>query len=691
MRQIRDLLAETEKQLFVGRKRELGVMRQELANDNAKWRLLHLHGPGGIGKTTLMRHFVREAEIAEFFFLNGEDRFQTPDDFLVQLQILLSDKGHEIPGEGGKANRAAALAEFLNEMAVTRRGVVLFLDSFDKCGAIEKWLREVWLPMLSLHVRVCTAGRYPLEGDWLRAPGWTGLVRNVNIGPLDRTAIHEYIYSRGITDYQTRDAIERFSNGIPLALSLACDSVVEQGPGVLREGSSQRKIIQSLGDILLLDINQSSLQKQLLDIASVFWRFDQDMLREVLGRDIPNEAFEEFCRLPFIGLCAEGGWSVIDAVRQWVKTDLLNRAPETYAFYKRKALIVLQGRLALAPVNQKAQWIVEILYLNENEFLHSYGFRGQGTGFRLRPVREADLPVLEKMWQDWFPTTPPYLPDVTHQEKYIRSVWEVEPSSIFAFWSGDKLAAFYSLTALNEVTRPLFENNPAFGPYVKQTPVQEKEYLMWIGATVPEFEPEALGIVFRHLFSQIAFDKLITSVTPLAYLVEIFLSIGFQRIPWADYTAPNGILYQAVRLDLRDKDLSDSVAGSVQETASNEAISHKEISVLLKKVMMNFYTLELNAQLLHSFLKTGRLKGVLLGGESLASAIRRLILESLDSMAESSEEDKVFERILRLAYIQKIGPHETVAVRLKLPISTYYRYLKKSFDRLAIHLLRRNF
>lgn len=52
-------------------------------------------------------------------------------------------------------------------------------------------------------------------------------------------------------------------------------------------------------------------------------------------------------------------------------------------------------------------------------------------------------------------------------------------------------------------------------------------------------------------------------------------------------------------------------------------------------------------------------------------------------MEQGTSQDRLYARLLRLAYIQNIGSHEIVAERLKLSQATYYLHLKKAVARLS--------
>src|SRR5215212_5753349 len=106
-----DVLESAREQCFVGRRAELAAFADALAGRSAR-RVLIVHGPGGIGKTTLVQEMRRRARSAG-------------------RTVLLLD-GREIdPSPGGF--RAAA---------VPRPPSVLLVDAYEQIGAIDAWLRR---------------------------------------------------------------------------------------------------------------------------------------------------------------------------------------------------------------------------------------------------------------------------------------------------------------------------------------------------------------------------------------------------------------------------------------------------------------------------------------------------------------------------------------------------------------------
>lgn len=62
---IRDRLEVARRRRFVGRKIELDLFQSALAIDSLPFHVLYIFGPGGIGKTTLLREFAFVAKQAK--------------------------------------------------------------------------------------------------------------------------------------------------------------------------------------------------------------------------------------------------------------------------------------------------------------------------------------------------------------------------------------------------------------------------------------------------------------------------------------------------------------------------------------------------------------------------------------------------------------------------------------------------
>lgn len=675
--QLSALLSESFERNFVGREAEMTQIMAHLRHPS--WQLLHLYGQGGIGKTTLLKIAARQYGQGNTLYLEGGA--PSPDVFLALVAECVKEFGVEF------GPTTADVVSAMNRLAEEAGGLLLVLDEFDAYRPMAKWLREQWFPLLSTDVRVVTLGRHKLGSDWMRAPGWNGLLLNLPLGPLDHKAMERYLDLRGIDDVWTRGAINRFSRGVPLALMLAANTVLEHGPHAIQSSMGKLEVIQALNEIVLADNKHLAPYRWLIYAAALFYCFDEDLLRETMGEELPSQAYREFCNQPYITRAESGGWCVSDPIRQWVIADFKSRSTAKYAEFRQAGALSLQRRLQTASIEGKPGLIVQMIHLNENELVQSYCFGGQQKGFETRPVRENEIPLLEDIYRTWASSTPPYLPDDSHQEKYIRALWEAYPDSVTGLYTERELAGYLVFPPLDEVTRGIFADNPFLAGYMSQRPLELDEYLIFIGATRLEHQAEALGMIFRLIFEHLAASKLITVGTPLQHMKAIFESIGFQVVvELLDAYAPGNHLW-FLQLDLRSETSQfDRLASPADSVRSS--LTGKVAIELLKKLLTRYPSLEFEPELVAStyeaFLAAPHDEG------KRVSQIRSCIETTLVTLSNGSREDALYGTLLTLTYIQRAGSHEEIAFRLNLSLSTYYRYLRKALERLSSVLLQNN-
>ena len=90
--------------------------------------------------------------------------------------------------------------------------------------------------------------------------------------------------------------------------------------------------------------------------------------------------------------------------------------------------------------------------------------------------------------------------------------------------------------------------------YIEQTKPKEGEFVVWIGAILPEYEREAMDVLCRQFIVDFAKAKHLFGIGYYTYYIRGLLSLGFERIPSADYRADNGENWVAMQLNLKDSD-----------------------------------------------------------------------------------------------------------------------------------------
>jgi len=141
-RNLRSVLGSADAEYFVGREAELDIVAGLLDADTPS-RILYVHGPGGIGKSALLRAAGRLAERAGF--------------------VCSAHDARTLPGE-----LDALLAKLVGE--AIGGPLFLVLDEVDHLGSMVGPARDALLDQLPDDARIALAGRAEPEASW-RADG----------------------------------------------------------------------------------------------------------------------------------------------------------------------------------------------------------------------------------------------------------------------------------------------------------------------------------------------------------------------------------------------------------------------------------------------------------------------------------------------------------------------------------------
>jgi AAA ATPase-like protein len=284
---------------LVGRESERAVLDRMLAGAADAPLVAYLHGPGGIGKSTLLRYAARQAETA--------GRRVVP----VDARFLDSDPR--------RLEEAAALA-------CVEPGAVLLIDSFEHCQPLEAWLRDTFLLRLAEGALVVLASRVAPDADWKLDPGWAEIFAELAVRSLDAAQSDALLAGRGVTAEQ-RGAIVAFAGGSPLALSLAA-SLPATAPGASAPWKPTGDVLTTLVERLVGEL-PGNAHRRALEVVAQAYVTREPLLRTVLGDEDTATVFPWLRQLPYVEATPEG-LHPHDAVRATLEADLRWRDPERY-------------------------------------------------------------------------------------------------------------------------------------------------------------------------------------------------------------------------------------------------------------------------------------------------------------------------------------------------------------------------
>ncbi len=685
--QIRDLLMEKQRKSFVGRLEELDLLHQMLEDEHLDWSLVHFYGPGGIGKTTLLRLFAEQIDKERCMYIDQNNGFTDPAGLLHLLyrRLLQESNSYELDPV---FLSVAEITQLINHYAISKRGFLILFDTFERWGSMEDWLREQWLPSLHPLVKICTAGRHPLSGAWQRG-GWNQLTQNVKLQPLTIHEVAHYAHSCGIDNPSVIQSLTRFSGGIPLALSMACEIIVRNHNVHFLSNPEQTQIIGTLISELMQDIKNPAFQKY-LEAAGVVWRFDQELLQAILQEEIPTHSFREFCKLPFI-ILNEESWLLHDSIRQWTYVDLLSRQPNTYQLYRRRALEFLLQR-EQQDSSKKIELAMDKLFLHEKDLVRGLYFSIEEE-ISVREFKTEELHELVSFYQNYLDYISPNDSEVHYFTKLIPLLWEADPTSIVGMWRENELITFCTCIPLRDDTVHILRSSPLIAPAISKYDPTVPQYLICMSGHQVHMEDEISGTVARAFIQLLNKKAMITVLIGFQKWFDFLPILGFERASWGDTISANGFIHQGFQLDLRTEDYNTIVDRFFSTTidratipSNEQKLSLKQTEELIRKVLKHFSHLHLYPELIAPLRSLLQIAQADHDSEKVLLEIQRQIQSKLDLLMKGTEGDLLLGQIIQYAYIKKIGPHERIAERFNISVPTYYRYLKRAIHKLAYEL-----
>jgi hypothetical protein len=658
-----DRLAAARRAHFVGRAEERArFMRMLRGVAEPVW---FLHGPGGIGKSTLLRELARAAEACERIVLQIDARHvpATPEGWRQALAAALQAEGASLPPPGS----------------------VLLVDTFESIGTLEPWLRDEELPRYPADVIVVLAGRTPADAQWRLDAGWSAVAAVTRLLPWSASEAQDYLAAR-LPGRAVPQQMLAQGRGYPLLLALLADAERHGRGGSLPTAPEGEALVRDLLARFAVEL-QDPLRRSAFDLLIVARTVNLPMLAEVVDATAAPALLVWLRTLPFVE-AAEMHVQVHDVVRESFAAAWSARDPDEIERLRLRTMQHTVRRLARVGSDGTARllkdWLFLMRHTSAGPYLDQLALESHRLG-SMDPL--ADPPRIEALARSrhgegaatlvrhWSNVSPDAFVVVRrHDGAFAGALLVIELTRASAeALAGDPLAE-----AAWRHVRATREPRPGGSVWMARLTIDEAS----AGVPNAAFSLGAMRVTRRALLEADAEWTLIAHPDPAA-MEPVYRS--FSRINWAhrvpaldhrlgeeawgvfarDYVAePVPPEWRAVPLDAQG--------------GRGLALGQDEFAAAVKDALRHFAREDKLAA--NPLLGCHWLEGRDTAGR--VAALRDRLRQVVQALAEHPADAK-FHHALRLTWLDPGGSQERVAEELGLPLNTYRYHLARGTDRVV--------
>ncbi|MBS1892671.1 MAG: ATP-binding protein [Actinobacteria bacterium] len=345
---------------FVGREDDLARL-ERLLDDDAPAPVAFLHGPGGIGKSSLLRELGRRAEA----------------------------RGLTVRAVDGRDTDAAPAA-LAAALAALRQGrcAVLLLDTYEQATALGVELRE-GIDAAPPGARIVVAGRRPPDGAWLGEKR-AGRVLVRSLAPLGSADARQLLLERGLADDAAVTRIVAWAAGSPLALSVAADTLLAGNEVDLDQLDADQLLAHTLVSHLARD-ELDDADHDIVAVAAIARAVDPQLLAAALP-GVDGDHAEAWLRTLSFAETLGTRVTLHERVRRAVRAALAAEDPEHERALRRRIVDHLHARAELGEL----RLIVDLAELIDNPQVR-WGIAPPPVGVRADRFRAGDRERLAQL------------------------------------------------------------------------------------------------------------------------------------------------------------------------------------------------------------------------------------------------------------------------------------------------------
>ena len=646
-----DVVEDVRGRGFVGRAAEIASFDDALAGRSER-RVLFVHGPGGVGKTTLLLHLRGRARQADrsAIYLDGREIEPSPEGFVLAVQA------------------AGATAP------------VLLVDGYEQLTPIDGWLRRDLVPSLPDDAVVVLAGREAPVPAWRSDPGWRGVVAVHPLGNLDDADSAALLERAGVAG-QDREQIMMLGRGHPLALALLADAALT---GTVPQSLADAPdLISALMGSLVRDAPSDAHLVGLATCAKAFLT-TEDLLRRTVGDGAPV-VWDWLRDRPFV-TARPLGLTPHDLTREVLDAEFGRRWPDRYRDLHRVIHDYVVAGLRDATGMHRQLLAQHLAHLHRTgpfaAQFRSMREHGSASVVRARPEEHEEIitavgtalgPESARLARDWLKEAPdgasvvrtpqgisgfayhvfcPGTTAVERRDPVVRAILD-HVARVAPLRPGEQV----------DIARFLYGENAAQSDRYAVFAGSVSSIVEWCGrprawALILSVDPDFWGpffdyLAFRELF-EVTFDG-------RRYVVY---GNDWRRFPVDTW------------LDLMNEREQTGGSGPPPEALQRPApLDREAFRAAVRTALPQLH-------------RPDRLAGCALVGTSLGgdpAAVRATVRAAIDGLAGLPRGEPL-RAVLHRTYVSPAPTQEAAAEVLGLPFSTYRRHLAKAVDELADRL-----
>jgi hypothetical protein len=656
---------------FVGRRDQLALFASALDASPRPFSVLFVHGPGGVGKTTLLHAFARQAAGADraVVWLDGRDIQPTGDAF----------------GAAFEAARGSAVPATLDR-------AVVIVDTCEALAALDTWLRHTFLPQLPADVLVVLASRHRPGPGWRTDLAWAPLTRVMELHDFDAAETLAFLQSRGVAP-SVHDEVLRFTHGHPLALTLVADAVhARGGTQAFEPGDAPHVVHQLLA--CLIDRLPPGISRDALDVAACARVTSEALLADVLGAEPAARAYRWLQDQPFVEHTGRGLFPH-DVAREALLLEARWRDEARLRSLARRVYTAVHARMAGAHGPQRQQLQMDALYLTRTQPTHGPFFDWNAMDGRVDAAAAGDAA---------------WIVDAVRRHEGEASAalaqawWLAQPNAFHVFRDADdRRFGFLALLELTPAAVLPVAADPAavaalqfVGGHGRPIAGDVVLYLRWwMHADLYQAVTAAINLTATHVVAEcttrpdVAWN--FVAMADPQFWVPHFAGVNFARVPAADFDV-GGRRFGVFAHDWRFEPAAAWLSGertpmpfaSPSLHPASQALDRAAFGEAVRRALRDYARPDALAR---SPLVAARcIRGAAAG--DAGEALPRVLREAAEVLKRHPRDLKLYRAVWH-TYFEPLATQEQVAERLGLPFSTYRRHLRQAIDRIAEALWQR--